>query len=216
MTESLMSHRPDRRESPPPVMQTDIKGPGVTLEAMVRSLLTAIGEDSDREGLRDTPQRVTAMLTELTAGLGRDPADELSIEFRESYTGVLLVRDIPFYSLCEHHLLPFFGIVHVAYHPADGVITGLSKLARVVNIVSRRLQIQERLTREIAEALKRRLRPQGVFVGVQAEHLCMAMRGIKMGGTTTVTIEATGTLGAEQPRYQSLMAQLGAFGRQGS
>ena len=177
---------------------------------------TPIGEDPDREGLKNTPRRVAEMLSELTIGLGRDPADEISVEFRESYTGVILVRDIPFYSLCEHHLLPFFGIVHVAYHPTDGAITGLSKLARVVNIVSRRLQIQERLTREIAEALKRRLRPQGVFVAVQAEHLCMAMRGIKMGGTTTVTIEATGTLGAEQPRYQSLMAQLGAFGRQGS
>ena len=215
MQEPLMSHQPDRDESPPPVMQTEVNGPGVTLEATVRHLLTAIGEDPGREGLRDTPRRVTAMLAELTAGLGRDPADELSIEFRESYTGVILVRDIPFYSLCEHHLLPFFGSVHVAYHPADGVITGLSKLARVVTSVSRRLQVQERLTRQIAEALRCRLRPQGVFVGVQAEHLCMAMRGVKMNGTTTVTIEATGTLGAEQPRYQSLMAQLAPFGRQG-
>ncbi len=183
------------------------------LEEVVRDLLVGIGEDPEREGLRETPGRVVAMFQELTRGLGQDPAEELSVEFHESYHGVVMVRDIPFYSLCEHHLLPFFGTAHVAYHPAHGVLTGLSKLARVVDVASHRPQVQERLTMEIADALDTRLKPQGVLVWLQAEHLCMAMRGIQKLGTKTDTIEARGTLGVGQPHYQSLMVQLAAGAR---
>lgn len=180
----------------------------VGLEETARDLLVGIGENPDREGLRETPRRVAAMLQDLTAGIGCDPADELSVEFHEAYRGVVLVRDIAFFSLCEHHLLPFFGIAHVAYHPAHGVLTGLSKLARVVEVASRRPQVQERLTVHIAQALEERLHPQGVFVWLQAEHMCMAMRGVEKVGSKTDTIEARGTLGMGQPSYSSLVAQL--------
>lgn len=183
-----------------------------TFEGIVRDLLLAIGEDPDREGLKETPRRVRSMLTDLTRGLNRDPADELSVEFHESYHGVVLVRDISFYSLCEHHLLPFFGTVHIAYQPDRGVLTGLSKLARLVETASRRPQVQERLTKEIADALERRLHPQGVLVWISAEHLCMAMRGVEKVGAKTLTLEATGTLQVGQPAHHTLVMQLGAIG----
>lgn len=178
------------------------------LERVARELLTGIGEDPERDGLRETPRRVAAMLQELTRGIGQDPAAELSVEFHESYHGVIMVRDIPFYSLCEHHLLPFFGTAQVAYHPDHGVLTGLSKLARVVDVASHRPQVQERLTMDIANALGVGLKPQGILVWLQAEHLCMAMRGVEKFGTRTDTIEARGTLAVGQPHYQSLMVQL--------
>ncbi len=174
----------------------------------VRSVLAMLGEDVGREGLQETPRRVATMLQDLTIGLHRNPEDELSVEFHENYEGTILVRDISFFSLCEHHLLPFFGVAHVAYHPARGILTGLSKIARVVEVASRRPQVQERLTMEIAGALEQRLHPKGVLVWMQAEHLCMAMRGIEKVGTKTVTVHATGTLAADQLQYQSLMLQL--------
>ncbi len=178
----------------------------------VRSVLAMLGEDVGREGLQETPRRVATMLQDLTRGLHRNPEDELSVEFHENYEGIILVRDISFFSLCEHHLLPFFGVAHVAYHPARGILTGLSKIARVVEVASRRPQVQERLTMEIGGALEHRLHPNGVFVWMQAEHLCMAMRGIQKVGTKTVTVHATGTLAADQFQYQSLMLQLACPG----
>jgi GTP cyclohydrolase I len=160
----------------------------------VRAILAAIGEDLNREGLRDTPRRVARMLGDLMAGLGHDPADALTVEFHTGYSGVVMVRQIPFYSVCEHHLLPFFGWVDVAYDPEGGVVTGLSKLARVVELASRRPQLQERLTAQVADAIDRRLHPRGVWVRVRAEHLCMAMRGVAKPGAQTVTVAASGTL----------------------
>lgn len=190
---------------------TGIGGPEsddkIVEEAVLR-LLRGIGEEPGREGLRDTPRRVRAMWAEIASGIGRDPADELTVEFHEAYQGIVMVRDIHFYSLCEHHLLPFFGVAHVAYHPADGILTGLSKIARVVEVAARRPQVQERLTHDVCDALDRRLRPQGTFVAISAEHLCMAMRGVEKPGAKTVTMEATGTLASGGSQYEMLLRQL--------
>lgn len=178
------------------------------IEEAVLRLLRGIGEDPEREGLRDTPRRVRAMWRDIASGIGRDPAEELTVEFHEAYQGIVMVRDIHFYSLCEHHLLPFFGVAHVAYHPADGVLTGLSKVARVVEVAARRPQVQERLTHDVCDALDRRLRPQGTFVAISAEHLCMAMRGVEKVGAKTITMEATGTLASGGSHYDMLLRQL--------
>ncbi len=182
------------------------------MEGTIRNLLEQLGEDPEREGLQETPRRVAAMWKDLTQGLHRDPADQISVEFHEHYTGIVLVRDIAFFSLCEHHLLPFYGTAHVAYHPDAGRLTGLSKIARVVDVASRRPQVQERLTVEVADALERRLQPRGVLVWMEAEHLCMAMRGVEKPGAKTVTVEASGTLAADQAAYHTLMMQLAARG----
>ncbi len=145
----------------------------------VRELLAAIGEDPEREGLLDTPTRVAAMYEELFSGLADEPARHLTVTFAAEHDEMVMVRDIPFASLCEHHLVPFIGRVHVAYIPGtDGRITGLSKLARLVDGFARRLQVQERMTTQIAETIERVLVPQGVLVVVEAEHLCMSMRGV--------------------------------------
>ncbi len=207
-------------ELPIDIDQATLKGIGSPgrgdqlIEDAVRRLLFGIGEDPEREGLRDTPRRVRTMWEEVASGIGRDPADELSVEFHEDYQGIVMVRDIHFYSLCEHHLLPFFGVAHVAYHPADGVLTGLSKLARVVEVAARRPQVQERLTRDVCHALDQRLHPQGAFVAISAEHLCMAMRGVEKQGAQTITMEATGTLAPGGSQYEMLLRQLpGLVGR---
>jgi GTP cyclohydrolase I len=161
----------------------------------VRTILTAIGEDPDRAGVAATPDRIARMYEEVFAGVGRDPADELDVTFVEEYDELILVRDIPLYSFCEHHLLPFTGKAHVGYVPNDkGQITGLSKLARVVDIASRRPQVQERLTVQIADAISARLDPKGVIVVLEAEHLCMAMRGIRKPGATMVTSVVRGAV----------------------
>lgn len=173
----------------------------------VRQILIAIGEDPEREGLRDTPLRVARMMGELFSGLDQDPSEHLAVQFHQDYEGVVQVRDIPFYTMCEHHLLPFFGRAAVAYQPDHGVITGLSKLARLVEGVARRPQVQERMTQEVADALERRLHPKGVLVRLEAEHLCMSMRGVQKPGTKTVTMVATGTLAPSTPLYRSLMDQ---------
>ncbi|MBS1990707.1 MAG: GTP cyclohydrolase I FolE [Cyanobacteria bacterium SZAS LIN-3] len=162
------------------------------IESAVRLILEAIGEDPDREGLLETPDRVARMWTELAAGQVADPADQISCEFFESSAGVVLVKDIGFSSTCEHHLLPFVGQAHIAYLPREGRITGLSKLARVVDIAAARLQVQERLTAQISQALVDKLDPLGVIVMVQAEHTCMTVRGIKKPGSSTVTIDSRG------------------------
>ena len=162
------------------------------IEAAVRMILEAIGEDPDRPGLRDTPRRVADAYRELFRGMWQDPADEISVFFEVEHDEMVVVRDIPFYSICEHHLLPFAGHAHVAYIPNGGRITGLSKLARVVEVAARRPQLQERLTGEIADAIVERLAPRGVLVVLEAEHLCMTMRGVKKPGSRTVTSAVRG------------------------
>ncbi len=163
------------------------------VQAAVSELLAAIGEDPGRDGLVDTPRRVAAMYEELFAGFAEDPASHLTVTFAAEHDEMVMVRDIPFASLCEHHLVPFIGRAHVAYIPGpDGRITGLSKLARLVDGYAKRLQVQERMTTEIADAIEKILGPSGVLVVVQAEHLCMSMRGVKKPGTITVTSAVRG------------------------
>jgi GTP cyclohydrolase I len=159
----------------------------------VSELLAAIGEDPGRDGLVHTPARVAAMYTEIIGEAADDPADFLTVTFAAEHDEMVMVRDIPFASLCEHHLVPFLGRAHVAYIPSsDGRITGLSKLARVVDGYARRLQVQERMTTQIAEAVERALDPRGVLVVIEAEHLCMSMRGVRKPGTLTVTSAVRG------------------------
>jgi len=163
------------------------------IERAVRELLTAIGEDPARDGLVKTPIRVARMYEELFSGLGENPEDHLEVTFAADHDEMVMVRDIPFASLCEHHLVPFIGKAHVAYIPGDdGRITGLSKLARLVDGFARRLQVQERMTTQIAETIEKVLAPRGVLVVVEAEHLCMSMRGVKKPGTLTVTSSVRG------------------------
>ncbi len=170
-------------------MAVDVK----RVEAAVTEILIAIGEDVDRDGLLNTPRRVASMYEELFSGLHDDPARHLEVTFAAEHDEMVMVRDIPFASLCEHHLVPFLGKAHVAYIPAeDGRITGLSKLARLVDGYARRLQVQERMTTEIADAIDKVLAPRGVLVVIEAEHLCMSMRGVKKPGTVTVTSSVRG------------------------
>jgi GTP cyclohydrolase I len=162
-------------------------------EAAVRELLVAIGEDPDRDGLKATPARVARAYAEIFAGLHVDPDEVLQTTFDEDHDELVLVKDIPLYSTCEHHLVPWHGSAAVGYIPgADGRITGLSKLARVVDLYARRPQVQERLTSQVADAVMRRLEPQGVIVVIQAEHLCMAMRGVRKPGALTMTSAVRG------------------------
>jgi len=154
----------------------------------ITSIIKAIGEDPEREGMADTPARVAEMYAELFMGLDKDPKEELMAGYEEGHREMVVVRDIPFYSMCEHHLLPFYGTVHVGYIPnTTGRVVGLSKLARVVEIIASRPQIQERMTTEIANTIMDGLEPSGVGVVVQAEHLCMVMRGVKKPGSNIVT-----------------------------
>ncbi len=162
-------------------------------EKAVRELLLALGEDPDRDGLRRTPARVAAMFAEVLDGIHADPCAHLTVTFEADHREMVMVRDIAFASLCEHHMVPFIGRAHVAYIPGhDGRITGLSKLARVVEGYAHRLQVQERLTSQLADSLVDALEPQGVLVVVEAEHLCMSMRGVKKPGATTVTSAVRG------------------------
>jgi len=157
------------------------------IKQAIRLLLEGIGEDPDRDGLRDTPRRVADMCEEIYGGIGADPASLFTVVFDETYDEIVLVKNIPFYSICEHHLIPFIGRAHVAYLPHGTRITGISKLARLVELHARRPQVQERLTTEVAESLMSALEPRGVMVVIEAEHLCMSMRGVKTPGATTVT-----------------------------
>jgi GTP cyclohydrolase I len=162
-------------------------------EAAVRELLIAVGEDPDRDGLRDTPLRVARMYREAFAGLRRNPEEVLTSTFDEGHDEMVLVRDLELYSMCEHHLVPFVGKAHVGYIPnAMGQITGLSKLARLVDLYAKRPQVQERLTTQIADALEHQLKPRGVIVVIEAEHLCMSMRGVRKPGAQTVTSAVRG------------------------
>lgn len=158
------------------------------IKRAVRDILEAIGEDPDREGLIDTPKRVANMYEEIFSGIGKDPGEDLQIFFQEEgHEELVLVKDIPFYSCCEHHLVPFFGKAHIGYIPRAGKLTGLSKLARVVETVSKQPQLQERFTTQIVDALEKQLNPLGIIVVVEAEHMCMTMRGVKKPGSKTVT-----------------------------
>ncbi len=161
------------------------------IEEAIRLLLEGIGEDADREGLRETPERVARMYEELLAGMEADADAHLSKTFGADNNEMVIEKDITFYSTCEHHLMPFFGKVHIAYIP-DGQVVGLSKLARTVEVFAARLQIQERMTVQIADAIMDSLKPKGVIVMAQAEHMCMTMRGVKKPGSRTVTIATRG------------------------
>jgi GTP cyclohydrolase I len=177
------------------------------IEAAVREILIAVGEDPDRDGLRNTPTRVARAYAELLAGLRVDPADVLTTTFEADHDELVLVRDIEVMSLCEHHLLPFHGVAHVGYIPGhDGRITGLSKLARLVEVFARRPQVQERLTSQIADTLTERLQPHGVIVVLECEHLCMGMRGIKKGGSRTITSAVRGILRADAKTRSEAMS----------
>jgi GTP cyclohydrolase I len=166
----------------------------VEIEKAVTTIIKAIGEDCSREGLVDTPRRVAEMYAELFAGIGVDPKGELTTGYELGHREMVIVRDVPFYSMCEHHLLPFYGVVHIGYIPdVSGRVVGISKLARVVEIIARRPQIQERMTTQIADAIYDGLKPDGVAVVVQAEHLCMIMRGIKKQGSNVITSAIRGT-----------------------
>lgn len=175
------------------------------IAAAVREILFAVGEDPDREGLVETPARVARAYEEIFAGLHRDPAEILSVTFDISHEEMVLVRDIDLYSMCEHHLVPFHGVAHVGYIPAkNGKVTGLSKLARLVEVYARRPQVQERLTSQIADALMKHLEPQGAIVVVEAEHLCMTMRGVRKPGASTITSAVRGQLREPASRAEAM------------
>ncbi len=183
------------------------------IEKAVREILEAIGEDPDREGLIDTPKRIAKMYEEIFAGLTEDPGKHLEIHFQdENHEELVLVKDIPFYSMCEHHFAPFFGKAHVGYLPKNGKLTGLSKLARVVDTVAKRPQLQERLTATIAETLMEKLEPHGVIVVVEAEHMCMTMRGVKKSGSKTVTSAVRGLFNRDAKARAEAMSLIN-FGR---
>lgn len=163
------------------------------IKRAVRDILEAIGEDPDREGLKETPDRVARMYEEIFCGIFQDPREHLKVTFpEESHEEMVIVKDIPFYSCCEHHLVPFFGKAHVVYIPKGGRLTGLSKLARVVETIARRPQLQERIAKETADIIMEELRPYGVMVVIEAEHMCMTMRGVKKPGSKTVTSAVRG------------------------
>lgn len=176
-----------------------------TIESAVRMILTAVGEDADREGLIETPRRVAKMYAEMFSGLQQDPGRHLEVTFPEDYDEIVLVRDIQFTSMCEHHLLPFRGVAHVAYIP-NGRVTGLSKLARVVEEVSRRPQVQERLTQTVADLVEDRLGSSAVAVVVKAEHSCMSIRGVKKPGSMTVTSSLRGTFRTDAASRAEVLA----------
>jgi GTP cyclohydrolase I len=164
------------------------------IEAAASQILEAIGEDTQREGLVDTPQRIAEMYCELFSGMELDATAELAVGFEEGHREMVILRNIPFYSICEHHLLPFYGVAHVGYIPnKDGRVVGISKLARVVDTYAKRLQLQERMTTQIADTILEALKPDGVAVVIEAEHLCMTMRGIEKPGSNVVTSATRGT-----------------------
>jgi len=179
------------------------------IEKAVREILFAIGEDPDREGLQDTPKRMARMYEEIFSGLHEDPAKDLEIYFQdEKYEELVLVKDIPFYSMCEHHLVPFFGKAHVAYLPKDGKLTGLSKLARVVETVAKRPQLQERITATVADTIMAKLEPYGVIVVIEAEHMCMTMRGVKKPGSKTITSAVRVTFKSDPKSRAEVMSMI--------
>jgi GTP cyclohydrolase I len=179
-------------------------------ERAVREILLAVGEDPDRDGLKETPARVARSYREIFAGMTQLPSDVLTTTFEIGHNELILVRDIEVYSTCEHHLAPFYGVAHVGYIPGrDGQVTGLSKLARLVDVFARRLQVQERLTSQIADAMVKNLKPQGVIVVIQCEHLCMSMRGVRRPGSRTITSAVRGQLRDPATRAEAMGLVLG-------
>ena len=173
----------------------------------VRSILVAVGEDPSRDGLLRTPERVADMYAEIFEGMGKDPVAELDVVFEADHDEMVMVKSIPMFSVCEHHLIPFTGEAHVAYIPNDsGQITGLSKLARLVDVLAKRPQVQERLTTQIADAVEAALDPKGVLVVIEAEHLCMSMRGVKKPGARTVTSAVRGVFRRNEATRAEAMA----------
>lgn len=162
------------------------------IEKAVREILIAVGEDITRNDIKDTPKRVADMYEEILSGTKINPSKELEVVFEKEHDEIVLLKGIPLYSICEHHLLPFIGKAHVAYLPSDNRVTGLSKIARVVDIFAKRLQVQERLTTDIADTIMMKLKPKGVLVVIEAEHLCMSMRGVKKPGVMTITSAVRG------------------------
>ena len=177
------------------------------LAAAVRELLAAIGEDPSRPGLRETPERVAELYADLFSGVSTDPVEELADGLEEGHSELVILRHIPFYSMCEHHLLPFQGVAHVAYLPNNRIV-GFGKLARVVQTCARRPQLQERFTTQIADTLDEGLRPRGIVVVVEATHLCLAMRGVKLSGVGVVTIAARGLYAASAAARAEVLALL--------
>ncbi len=178
----------------------------------VREILIAIGEDPDREGLADTPARVARSYRDLTAGLGEDPGEHLRTIFHEGGDELVVVRGIEMHSMCEHHMLPFSGVAHVGYLPAEGRVVGLSKIARAVETFARRLQVQERLTRQLADAMMTHLEPRAVSVVIESEHMCMKMRGVAKQGATMTTVAHRGVFATDAAARAEVMALLRAPG----
>ena len=184
--------------------EQDFSERDIKLQEHYRDILSLIGEDPEREGLKRAPLRVTKAILKLTSGYNMDPEEVLnSAKFREDYSQMVIVKDIDFFSLCEHHILPFYGKAHVAYIP-NGYITGLSKIARVVDIFSHRLQVQERMTSQIKNCIQHALNPLGVMVVIEAEHLCMQMRGVEKQHSVTVTSDFTGAFNQSKTRAEFL------------
>ena len=178
------------------------------IQSLIYDLLAAIGEDPDREGLRETPRRVAEMYAEVFAGITEDPAKHVKIFNEPHNDGMVTVRDIPLYSMCEHHLMPFTGVAHIAYIPRNGRVIGLSKLARIVDCFARRPQLQERLTSQIADFIESALNPQGVAVIIEAEHLCMTMRGARAAGSRTQTSALRGLMRSDVRTRSETLALL--------
>lgn len=178
------------------------------VKAAIREILFAIGENPDREGLLETPDRVARMCTEIFAGLHNNPEEQVKIFHESNHEEMVMIKNIPLYSVCEHHLLPFVGVAHVVYIPQKGKIIGLSKIARVVDMIAKKPQLQERITSEVAEVIMKTVKPLGVAVVVEAEHLCMTMRGIKKPGSKTVTSALRGNIKADARARSEVMALL--------
>ncbi|HSH25822.1 MAG TPA: GTP cyclohydrolase I FolE [Massilibacterium sp.] len=176
------------------------------IEEAVKLILDAIGEDTNREGLLDTPKRVAKMYAEVFSGLRENPKEHLKTVFSEEHEELVLVKDIPFFSMCEHHLVPFFGKAHVAYIPQGGKVTGLSKLARTVDTIAKRPQLQERITSDVADAIMETLLPHGAMVVVEAEHMCMTMRGVKKPGAVTVTTAVRGVFKEDKDKRAEVLS----------
>lgn len=174
------------------------------IEEAIRAILKAIGEDINRDGLKDTPRRVAKMYEELFAGINQDPKKELKVYKTKNENEMILIKDIPFYSVCEHHLLPFFGKAHIVYIPKENKITGFSTLVRVIDLMAKRPILQERLTHEIADFLMSNLKPMGLLVVIEAEHLCLSMMGVKKPGTQTITSAIRGVMQSAATRAEAL------------
>jgi GTP cyclohydrolase I len=176
------------------------------IKRAVRDILIAVGEDPERQGIKDTPRRIADMYEKMLSGMNSDPEKELEVIFEKEHDEIILLKNIPFYSICEHHMLPFVGKAHVAYIPSNNRVTGLSKLVRVVDMFAKRLQVQERITTDIADVVMKKLEPKGVLVIIEAEHMCMSMRGVKKPGVMTVTSAVRGIFRKNEKTRAEAMA----------